>query len=570
MASVDFTTLTKVGDAGNTVVATADKLDATAFDCNNSEAYYYLDKGAAFFTGYLEFNAKVNISLNAAGSCGLFGISDDLDDFANITDGWTVTAEFSAATYSIRIYDIRGGSHANFSQVVVSGSTDYWVTVHRYTDSLDMYMYVWSDEAMTTLVGVADRALGDAETERYLLALGAKNNATAGREFTGYVEDLYIDGAPSSDLCVGGTPSAKTFHSAPFTAAKAFDDDIDTRWSSTITGSAGEWIQYQFASGHAVTNLNLKANTGASPNGYKVQGSNNGSDWDDLASGNLSNVSTWQSIAFTNTTTYTYCRLLYDGAGYDANSGSIWEIEVWAVPVIESSSSSSSSPGPVSSSSSSPSSSSSSESSSTVSSASSESSSNSSSSDSSSTPSSSSSSPATSSSSSSESSSSPQNSSSSSDSSASSMSSSESSSSPSSVSSSSSSQSVFASSSSSSEQEAWEEVTNEQLMIIDKGQGDYTIQNRTETARADGSRAPTWADDMVMPGWLQPVSSDLRDRYSKREIKIDGVIYVAKEDPQVTEGDRIVAPNAKTYLIHGVEDQAGLGKLWHLDVEEVR
>ena len=137
-------------------------------------------------------------------------------------------------------------------------------------------------------------------------------------------------------------------------------------------------------------------------------------------------------------------------------------------------------------------------------------------------------------------------------------------------SSSSSSESLLNSSSSSSEQEAWVDVTYEQNMIIAKGQGTFTVQNRTESTNLDGSRTPSWADYVEMPGWLQPVSSSLREQYMRREIMVDAVIYVAQEDPDVQEGDRIVAPSGKKYLIHGVEDQAGQNRLWHLDCEEVR
>ena len=65
------------------------------------------------------------------------------------------------------------------------------------------------------------------------------------------------------------------------------------------------------------------------------------------------------------------------------------------------------------------------------------------------------------------------------------------------------------------------------------------------------------------------MSSDVRDQYSRREIMVDAKVFVATE-PDIQEGDRMVAPDGKTYYVHGVVNQAGFDRLWRLDCEEVR
>jgi len=101
------------------------------------------------------------------------------------------------------------------------------------------------------------------------------------------------------------------------------------------------------------------------------------------------------------------------------------------------------------------------------------------------------------------------------------------------------------------------------------GQGSATIQQVSYTIDGTGTRTPTWNQYKVMKAWLQPTSSGLRLEYERRNITVTAKIFVA-EDPAAEEGWRVVMPDSKTYVIRGIVDQAGLGRLWRLDVEELR
>lgn len=96
-----------------------------------------------------------------------------------------------------------------------------------------------------------------------------------------------------------------------------------------------------------------------------------------------------------------------------------------------------------------------------------------------------------------------------------------------------------------------------------------SIQERTDSAKITGVRTATWAEKLEAYGWKQPIGSALRQQYEERQIHVTSKVFFA-EDPQAAEGDRIVDSSNKKYLVHGVVEQAGLAKVWRVDVEEVK
>lgn len=111
-----------------------------------------------------------------------------------------------------------------------------------------------------------------------------------------------------------------------FESWKAFDRDDSTYWITLDVASAivdyGDWIQYQFTEPTMVNKLSFIA--GASytvTKKYKIQGSNNGTDWTDLYNDTYTlNGSTSPTVhdkktinaCFNNSTAYTYYRVRYD------------------------------------------------------------------------------------------------------------------------------------------------------------------------------------------------------------------------------------------------------------------
>jgi len=142
------------------------------------------------------------------------------------------------------------------------------------------------------------------------------------REFHGLV--------PNIDFCTGGVASASSEY-AGYPASKAFDNDESTRWSSTSV-AAPHWIKYDLGVGitkiiNRITFLPF-ASGGSPIKNFKVQGSNNDSDWDDLLSTIAPNVTGWQSYSITNSTAYRYYRLWMTDTYRGDNWCSIFEIKM--------------------------------------------------------------------------------------------------------------------------------------------------------------------------------------------------------------------------------------------------
>jgi hypothetical protein len=112
---------------------------------------------------------------------------------------------------------------------------------------------------------------------------------------------------------------------AGFGKALAFDGYTTTWWRSAATTSP-QWIGRDFGAEVTLTKIRAYFDTQRA-NAYKVQGSHNGADWFDVASGNFSNVSGWQESAFA-AATYRYWRLyitsIYNAAYY------VQELEFYA------------------------------------------------------------------------------------------------------------------------------------------------------------------------------------------------------------------------------------------------
>lgn len=96
-------------------------------------------------------------------------------------------------------------------------------------------------------------------------------------------------------------------------AAKAFDGDLNTLWSSTADPSSvsgGEWVKWTFSSGKVITGYAIAFPVNNRPLNFVLEGSNNGTTWTtlDTVSGNTS-MATAISRQFSNATSYTQIRV---------------------------------------------------------------------------------------------------------------------------------------------------------------------------------------------------------------------------------------------------------------------
>lgn len=129
-------------------------------------------------------------------------------------------------------------------------------------------------------------------------------------------------------LTPGKSYFASSQYSSTYSAARAFDDDDATYWRSA-SASTDEYIGVDFGSGNSKTIelLTIKNYSSYGMANFKLQGSNNGTDYTDIYTGTTQNNQGTQPIAISNNTAYRYYRVKNDGTPYGAHIR-IHEIEM--------------------------------------------------------------------------------------------------------------------------------------------------------------------------------------------------------------------------------------------------
>jgi len=143
------------------------------------------------------------------------------------------------------------------------------------------------------------------------------------------------------DFCPGAMTADSMYGSllpTYYGAHSAFDDDEDTRWSSTQT-ALPHWIKYDLGEEMTKTARKLRmkpfkhdVDSEQQLKDFKLQGSNNDADWDDLVADEAENTGEWQEWEFENQVGYRYYRIWVTST-WEAfpNTVSIWEIELFEV-----------------------------------------------------------------------------------------------------------------------------------------------------------------------------------------------------------------------------------------------
>jgi len=115
-----------------------------------------------------------------------------------------------------------------------------------------------------------------------------------------------------TDRLTGGSCSASSEYNPSSSCEKAVDGDaVNTWWASENTLGMPQWWKYDFGVGvsWAIGKLIAYPSSTIGPNAFKVEGSNNDSDWDELYSGNMANGLGPQEFTWDNTTAYRYIRV---------------------------------------------------------------------------------------------------------------------------------------------------------------------------------------------------------------------------------------------------------------------
>lgn len=111
----------------------------------------------------------------------------------------------------------------------------------------------------------------------------------------------------TTDRCTGGTAFGTTYDTTN-TWAKAFDDNESTYFYGSTSPAT---IGYQFATAWKISKVMFKSSeTNDNPNAFTIQGSNNGTDYTTLYTGNGSGGTGFQTFTFTNRIPYLYIKMV--------------------------------------------------------------------------------------------------------------------------------------------------------------------------------------------------------------------------------------------------------------------
>lgn len=97
---------------------------------------------------------------------------------------------------------------------------------------------------------------------------------------------------------------------ASYPKTNAFDGNTASYWRASGT-TAGQWIGRDCGRAITITKASARFDySSGRPTAYALQGSNDGSSWNTVASGNFANASGWQDVVIA-ATTYRYWRLYF-------------------------------------------------------------------------------------------------------------------------------------------------------------------------------------------------------------------------------------------------------------------
>ena len=102
-----------------------------------------------------------------------------------------------------------------------------------------------------------------------------------------------------------GTPSGSSQYSS-YAPLRVFDGDINSYWYTRTAGD--QWLQIMLNDPIHVTGFRWYIGSSYRPNGFSIQGSDNGVDWVDIYTGLSDNSTGWKEFSFAVTGPYLYYR----------------------------------------------------------------------------------------------------------------------------------------------------------------------------------------------------------------------------------------------------------------------
>ena len=106
--------------------------------------------------------------------------------------------------------------------------------------------------------------------------------------------------------------------------------------------------------------------------------------------------------------------------------------------------------------------------------------------------------------------------------------------------------------------------------MIAKGGTTLTHERQDSEQRdAIGGRRMAWIElAAAVACWAQDAGGGIVEEYGRLDLRVSHSIYVER-DLAVRANDRLTI-GATRYLVRGVRNMAGMGRLWRIDADEVR
>ncbi|MFE5324520.1 discoidin domain-containing protein [Paenibacillus sp. NPDC056579] len=141
----------------------------------------------------------------------------------------------------------------------------------------------------------------------------------------GKLEDATPTPNPGTNLALNKTYAASTTWSTSYTAAKAFDASTSTRWSASSGSLTNQWISVDFGAATTYKQVVIKESSYQRVTSYKLQSSNDGTTYTDIAGTSGTTIGASKTISFSSVNSR-YLRLYISSA---SDEPTINEIEVY-------------------------------------------------------------------------------------------------------------------------------------------------------------------------------------------------------------------------------------------------
>jgi len=136
----------------------------------------------------------------------------------------------------------------------------------------------------------------------------------------------------SSNLLVSGTASASSFYPT-VPPSNVVDGNEATVWGMNAGQDYPQWWRYDLGDGitKKITKVRVKPYSDgvSSPKDFKIQGSNDGTNFDDLYTNTFEFGDAWQEFIFTNAVSYRYYRLYLTNCYGSPHACGLYETEAF-------------------------------------------------------------------------------------------------------------------------------------------------------------------------------------------------------------------------------------------------